>query len=1520
MGIPGHLQIIRLLLRLLAVLQKHGLVVLNNTARASKTAYGGEGYTRMGSALQSNTVIDYTVVSADLVAPDVHRPPEHTVYDGERGDHAGVSDHLIQTLRIHVPCPGGVPNPQTSTREYHSWGTQALQAPHDWQPLIPAVEALVPRHQTAWDANCLAFYNETPPRPPVAADQDAACEARRVATLPYIQQAYDRIDTVLSEAMLRSVAPEGGIRTERLSTSRRHAPWWSDSLARGRQLVQQSERRLSDATKRASGTRPPLSPPARAELARRARQQAAAGISPAEWPAYGLGNDLVGLRVRVLRPPAAGAPAQQLRRFQEGTISMPPVQLRGRVAPTCVCRMLGSADAGTVDSDIILGIKRVGTAIRRASQRERTLPLPARLRHQPSPAMKAASRALRTARQQFQHQYQLHKYRWSNAKVRDAETHDKNNRARNYWRTLDSLFTDRTARDGACTVMEDAEGVATADLQRGVGGAVAQARQVADGAPSVPGETNYDTPAFERTIGKCYTRTRALERARFADGRDPLRDPSAAPFTLAELKKVRGSLQCGKAAGDDNILNEMIKYSGPTMLQWVLDLMNMLRYAETVPDGWRVGRTTPIWKGKRLDKKAWSSYRYIVVTASLCKVYEKLLDARLKAWLDRGDDVAGDHYPHWCHAQGGFRSGRGGQEQIYLLNHVIRLSLAQGLPLYAAFIDLWKAFPSTNRRALACRLHNTSVRGRMWRILDDLGTDLENYVTYAGATSARYSVSDGLREGSSISPTLFNVFIDPFLHHIRRMGLGAHVRMTRGGRIWTGALAYADDIVLLANSPEDLQRLLDEFDAYCRRWLLRPSPPKSKVVVFCATQAQWEQKSLRLSDTEPRRSAIGYTASLLQEVTCPGAAASRWAGARGRSGTVSGVLQAGPRIWRADGTIEHTMLYEYRAYGDGDGAPPRHPPQSAAAAQSASAARDHRRAYRHLRRLAGLDPRADVRPWPQQREGHEWLSFTEIAAEFPDHATSTRSPDGEDAVRLTGTVVGYSGTRPGQYTVRWTAPPYAFPAGTYGRPPPTRMRWAALRPLMTTQPPIPAVSWRLWGRPLEEQMFYEYLGVFFHYLMQWKTHIGRAYGKSTGKLQRLFAMTGGDTDAAIAVARQTHVYQAYVLTKCCFGAFLFPVEATAMVRRLNLQFIRRLCPTVNPTASDAPYHLELGLLPARLVVWKQIMIQAGILQGATVARVQTMVHREIVSAVRDMTPAAQLQFEASGVGWEARALGFARSHLPAHLAGIATLSWRWHHDDRDSPVLAAAQRRLVAEGAAYSADVPSQPAWQAYEAWRARGPRCPDTRQMYNDLCTNASRSAALTLMAGAPPGRRARHWALARRWAAWYMAKLPAPYLSNAPRIHRMRQIVRLRCGTSQLLAHVAHAPVARCPCGADTRGETVAHALLTCTLYQAVRAQHDPWLCDAWDAYVAAASEELGGHAEELPEWGALQARPGLLLLALQGEPLLRALDMTLREQLRLTGTGRLAECWTAWTSVLADAINALFAARTARVDQGP
>ena len=45
-------------------------------------------------------------------------------------------------------------------------------------------------------------------------------------------------------------------------------------------------------------------------------------------------------------------------------------------------------------------------------------------------------------------------------------------------------------------------------------------------------------------------------------------------------------------------------------------------------------------------------------------------------------------------------------------------------------------------------------------------------------------------------------------------------------------LLYADDAVLFAESEEELQQLLNEFQSYCVRWKLNGNPEKSKIVIF----------------------------------------------------------------------------------------------------------------------------------------------------------------------------------------------------------------------------------------------------------------------------------------------------------------------------------------------------------------------------------------------------------------------------------------------------------------------------------------------------------------------------------------------------------------------------------------------------------------------------------------------------------------------------------------------------------------
>ena len=45
-------------------------------------------------------------------------------------------------------------------------------------------------------------------------------------------------------------------------------------------------------------------------------------------------------------------------------------------------------------------------------------------------------------------------------------------------------------------------------------------------------------------------------------------------------------------------------------------------------------------------------------------------------------------------------------------------------------------------------------------------------------------------------------------------------------------LLYADDLVLLDESMEELQYLLDKFQIYCSQWKLKVNSEKSKVVFF----------------------------------------------------------------------------------------------------------------------------------------------------------------------------------------------------------------------------------------------------------------------------------------------------------------------------------------------------------------------------------------------------------------------------------------------------------------------------------------------------------------------------------------------------------------------------------------------------------------------------------------------------------------------------------------------------------------
>ncbi|KAI3360026.1 hypothetical protein L3Q82_014350 [Scortum barcoo] len=114
----------------------------------------------------------------------------------------------------------------------------------------------------------------------------------------------------------------------------------------------------------------------------------------------------------------------------------------------------------------------------------------------------------------------------------------------------------------------------------------------------------------------------------------------------------------------------------------------------------------------------------------------------------------------------------------------------------ACFVDLEKAFDRV-------------PRGILW-----------------GSAPTCFPVHVGLRQGCPLSPVLFIIFMD----RISRRSQGPEG--VRFGNHRISSLLFADDVVLLASSSQDLQHVLERFAAECEAAGMRISTSKSEAMVL----------------------------------------------------------------------------------------------------------------------------------------------------------------------------------------------------------------------------------------------------------------------------------------------------------------------------------------------------------------------------------------------------------------------------------------------------------------------------------------------------------------------------------------------------------------------------------------------------------------------------------------------------------------------------------------------------------------
>jgi hypothetical protein len=294
-------------------------------------------------------------------------------------------------------------------------------------------------------------------------------------------------------------------------------------------------------------------------------------------------------------------------------------------------------------------------------------------------------------------------------------------------------------------------------------------------------------------------------------------------ISMEEVQFAVDSLKNGKAHGVDGIPGEIIKV--PSVVNFLHRLLSVCFNTGKIPSIWYKGIVHPIPKSSTADARDPMSYRGITLTSVAYKVYCSVLNRRLTNWAE-DHSVITDH-------QNGFRKGRSTIDSISTLTNMVETRKRLGKSTFCAFIDFRKAYDCIDRPTLWQKLHTAGIGGKMFLAVKSLYENVQCSVRVNGFQTDWFDVNCGLKQGCSLSPTLFNLFINDLATELSALGKGVHI-----DNEIISLLMYADDIALVAESPDDLQDMLNCLNDWCVKNKMCINPSKSKTIHFRPASVQ----------------------------------------------------------------------------------------------------------------------------------------------------------------------------------------------------------------------------------------------------------------------------------------------------------------------------------------------------------------------------------------------------------------------------------------------------------------------------------------------------------------------------------------------------------------------------------------------------------------------------------------------------------------------------------------------------------
>ncbi|MCO5563787.1 hypothetical protein L7F22_017435 [Adiantum nelumboides] len=298
------------------------------------------------------------------------------------------------------------------------------------------------------------------------------------------------------------------------------------------------------------------------------------------------------------------------------------------------------------------------------------------------------------------------------------------------------------------------------------------------------------------------------------------------PLNWFEVRDACRRLKRHKAAGGDGLSLEFFKLgerNNPSkprseMGKAYLHMVEMIYDTGDVPAG--ASDVVIVSIPKKGDLTNTDNYRGIALISVAIKILTTVVTRRMLQILEKRK--------FFNPAQAGFCTGEECIGQVACLKEIVKLRHKEGKPTYAAYIDFKKAYDTVPHEALFPKLAAAGLQGRVLRFFQALYRSSSVKVRHIEQLSDSIPVQRGVRQGCPASPCLFNVYINDILD---ADGETWGLEITNFFRKMKGLL-FADDLVLLANSPESLQTSLDKVSEWAKTWSMKFGIDKCMVTVF----------------------------------------------------------------------------------------------------------------------------------------------------------------------------------------------------------------------------------------------------------------------------------------------------------------------------------------------------------------------------------------------------------------------------------------------------------------------------------------------------------------------------------------------------------------------------------------------------------------------------------------------------------------------------------------------------------------